>query len=344
MANHKQLMNTKNQSGLVSIIVTVIIMTVLTLIVLSFAKISRQEQRNALDRQLSTQAYYAAESGVNDAREVLQDWTNTNSPNLSGSFMDTCDQFPAASAGAITTPKTLAGTGAASYTCLLVDPTPPDIVFSKSNTQHIFPLEDVDGDPIGSLLIEWEDPDATFFGGCGAFSGPKPNPISLPAVCGTPILRIEIVDASNLTQNKVFFLYPRASAEPNLNYSSDDTGSSAYGACDTNQRPHCRATIDGLTASKYYFRISTIYGAAAIRLSDTTSGTEFKGAQSIVDATGKATDVLRRIQVRINASDFSSDSPEFAIEGTDKICKRYTIGGGSTADDEGSCWAGANPD
>ena len=46
-------------------------MIVMSLIVLGFAQISRRNQRESLDRQLSTQAFYAAESGVNDARELI---------------------------------------------------------------------------------------------------------------------------------------------------------------------------------------------------------------------------------------------------------------------------------
>jgi len=61
----------RNQSGMVSIMVTMILMIVMSLIVVGFAQVSRRNQRVALDRQLSTQAFYAAESGVNDAREFL---------------------------------------------------------------------------------------------------------------------------------------------------------------------------------------------------------------------------------------------------------------------------------
>ena len=63
--NKKQQAIARNQDGLVSIIIVVILMIVISIIVLSFAKVVRNEQRQTLDRQLSTQAYYAAESGVN---------------------------------------------------------------------------------------------------------------------------------------------------------------------------------------------------------------------------------------------------------------------------------------
>jgi Tfp pilus assembly protein PilX len=58
------------QAGMVAIMVTMILMIVISLIVVGFAQISRRNQRQALDRQLSTQAFYAAETGVNDASDL----------------------------------------------------------------------------------------------------------------------------------------------------------------------------------------------------------------------------------------------------------------------------------
>src|SRR5260370_15103164 len=71
------------EAGIVSIMVTMITMIVISLIVLGFADIARNEQRNSLDDQLSTQAYYAAESGVNDARAVMEAMVAAGNPVLS---------------------------------------------------------------------------------------------------------------------------------------------------------------------------------------------------------------------------------------------------------------------
>src|SRR5487761_1358632 len=63
--------NQSSQAGIASITVTMIMMIVISLIVLSFAQIARREQRQSIDRQLSVQAYYAAESGANIARTAI---------------------------------------------------------------------------------------------------------------------------------------------------------------------------------------------------------------------------------------------------------------------------------
>ena len=45
---------------------------IISLIVLGFAQLARRNQRQTLDSQLSTQTYYAAESGVNAALRIVR--------------------------------------------------------------------------------------------------------------------------------------------------------------------------------------------------------------------------------------------------------------------------------
>ena len=56
-----------DQRGFAAIVVALVLILVLSLLTIGFAELMRHEQRSALDKQLSSQAYYAAESGVNDA-------------------------------------------------------------------------------------------------------------------------------------------------------------------------------------------------------------------------------------------------------------------------------------
>ncbi len=71
----------QNESGLAAIAVTMIIMGIVTLIVVGFATLMRREQRQALDQQLSTQAFYAAESGVNATRAYIDGLSSTDIQN-----------------------------------------------------------------------------------------------------------------------------------------------------------------------------------------------------------------------------------------------------------------------
>ena len=71
-----------DQKGMAAILITLIMMIVISLIVLGFAQITRHDQQQALDKQLSTEAFYAAESGINDAINAIQNLNYlTSHPN-----------------------------------------------------------------------------------------------------------------------------------------------------------------------------------------------------------------------------------------------------------------------
>lgn len=352
MRNHRLQSTKKNQRGIVSIVITIVLMLVLTLIVLAFAKASRREERNALERQLSTQAFYAAETGINDARTVLERWlanpTPANQANLNSDYMTSCTGFAvAAGAPVALDPATLTPGSAASYTCLFVDPSPSSIVYTKSDEQHVLPVRNKDGTAINTIEIYWDDDSGgNTFGGCPTPPNDNPTSFNVPPLtnnCDAPILRVEIVDAGNLTASKVVFVYPATSGAALINYGLATTGAVRQGNCSGGGPNRCRMVINGLGASEYYMRVKGIYGPAALTITANSGVAELVGAQALIDATGKAIDVERRIQVRVQANNLTGNIPLYGLEGTDKICKKFSIDG-TTAIDNGFCWSAGTPD
>src|SRR4051794_29381721 len=61
-----------SEQGIVAIVVSIILIIILSLITIGFANLVRREQRQALDRQLSSEAFYAAESAINDTVDALK--------------------------------------------------------------------------------------------------------------------------------------------------------------------------------------------------------------------------------------------------------------------------------
>lgn len=327
--------NNHKQQGLVAIVVTTILMLVITLIVLSFGKISRREQRSALDRQLSTQAFYAAESGVNDARRALE-----LNPLLAGSYTSDCSAFTiAAGPGAgvdLNTP--IAGSSSAVYTCIFVDSSVPDIAFGVSDKQQVTQLKYEGGTNIDTISLYWDNgPGASTFTNCPTLGD---NPISL-SDCDAPIARIELVDGNNISvgTTKVFFIYPATAGLPTISYGSA-TGSTASGNCSGVVPRRCRVTITDLASTLFFMRVSPIYDSAAITI---TGADRFIGSQAIIDVTGRAADVVRRLQVRVPIAGLSNNVPLYALHGTEKICKKFSISGGSGASDDGNCQDPSSP-
>jgi Tfp pilus assembly protein PilX len=87
------------------------------------------------------------------------------------------------------------------------------------------------------------------------------------------------------------------------------------------------------TASNSYFlRVTPLYGSThfsvALRDSSTGNTVNFNGVQPVIDVTGKASDVYRRVQARVVLGNISN-LPEFAAESAGDICKNMVISDGS---------------
>jgi hypothetical protein len=323
-------------------------MIVLSLIALGFAQVSRREQRSALDRQLSTEAYYAAESGINDARKAIFDTSNSLNPYLfqngsrskSSCGADTLPNDPLDSGSQIN--------GTVQYSCLLINQSPPDIQITQAaypNPGNVEPINPTL--PLHSLLISWEADG----NGQGIPLATYPKFPSLGAGWGgantVPLLRIDLVDASNLNRTaldtSVFtaFLYPVSSATPGVGAvtvnapGSSQSGQIVKANCNTANTPYfCNVMLNvpaGITHD--YLRVNSVYNGYMSNISSggTVANETFTGAQAIIDSTGKATDVLKRIQVRIpipstpptstNAAPGNNKVPPYSIESAGSICK-----------------------
>src|SRR5688572_29540682 len=127
------------QRGMVSILVTMLLMIVISLIVLGFAQVSRRNQRQATDRQLSSQAFYAAETGINDARNLIKGALAT-STTIPPKPDCTPGSGPAAAFYGSLTPALDAANNVA-YSCLMVDPAPAELVYDGiTNKGTIIPV------------------------------------------------------------------------------------------------------------------------------------------------------------------------------------------------------------
>lgn len=80
------------------------------------------------------------------------------------------------------------------------------------------------------------------------------------------------------------------------------------------------------TANNYYLRITPIYGATHFRVALVNSGAEVNldQVQPVVDATGRAADVFRRLQARVLVNQLTN-LPEFAAESATTICKNLQV-------------------
>jgi Tfp pilus assembly protein PilX len=348
-----------DQRGMVSFMVTLIMILVITLIVLGFAQVARRNQREALDRQQSTQAYYAAESGVNTTADTIKAKLAANAT------LPTKTTCPNNYDGSSITDLS----SGVSYTCVLVDPTPSSLTYSDiSKSSSTIALIQT-ATPLTDLNFTWAKAKGAATGNC---TGQQQYylPASTAWTCGFGILRVDLVQvkspninsADQLAANTVtLYLTPQGAHNGKL-YSAGgmlDFGASThayYGSgceytvqqllsagttcpiapvCSTS----CTVTFPLTPASKqYYARITSLYndaGTVTITGKEAGGQAKFLNSQAVVDVTGKSQDVLRRIQVRLGISNSGSNSglPLNALTSTNGICKQFTIAPGQTDGD-----------
>ncbi len=340
------------QTGFVSFLVVVLIMMVLSLIVLAFARLVRREQTQTLDRQLNSQAFYAAESGVNDARNKL-----ASNPGLSLTDYDECNEF-------IDVPPALdarldGAAGNVSYSCLLVDPSPSQLDYSSVPTDQsialpLFPQNATPpiNPPITRLDISWEDSaGATTLAGCPTGSNtdtPDAFPGQWDPNCEIGMLRVEIVpfDGSKtrdqlISERFIAYLQPRRTTgltSMNFNEASGIsalTGSNPRGQgeiigvrCNNAGIRRCTLSLSGVPSiTNGFMRLRSIYRTTAVTITayNGSSPVGLAGVQATIDATGKANDVLKRIKVNVPLAQGNEPFPEFALQSTSSQCKRIYL-------------------
>lgn len=349
------------QAGMASILVTMVLMIVISLIVLGFAQVSRRNQRAALDNQLSNQAFYAAETGVNDYVKYIKSYLLGPSPLVTSLSQNSCTQnstyinkVPAS--GVLSTSPDVA------YTCVLVDASPTSLQYgSVGSTALIIPINATT--TVNSLTITWQTTrtDLTF----PANNCPSTSSINqFPTVsgwaatnCGFGIMRVDLVPTTpgpitlqSLQANTMTaFLVPTRTATGSGTLSYSGAGNNQYGgtanqgavtAAKCDNTAGCSVTINGLSSPNYYLRINSIYQTDSVEVKGYNNSAPTTplplGSQILIDSTGKAQDVLRRIQVRIPISaDSNASTFDSAIQSSQSLCKKFQTYPGSANDVSG---------
>jgi hypothetical protein len=360
----------KDQRGLAAIIVVLIVIVLLTMIVFTFARISQSNQRQVLDRQLDAAAYYAAESGINDARQWIMQ--NPTAPK------ETCDMPPPEPGWPSESTEGKLDGEELSYPCVLVTPAPGSLKYDNVGVgeSRVFPIQ-TENLNLSSIEFAWQDADGnSSFADCPVA---PTNPQAWPSGCSPGMLQIDIIPFSKagpsssalssaisrgdfLERTMTVFARPSSGAIDSFGTTSYN-GAQGFGqqgeivqaSCnDANNPKHCRVVISsfglpGFTPNMAYVKITPQYKSADVEVCSPRCGNDSEkliGAQWVVDSTGRAADVLKRLQVRLSAESFVDKKPVFsnAIHTTQTICKRFELGDGVYKDPSSAdgypreCW------
>lgn len=234
------------------------------------------------------------------------------------------------------------------YTCLIIRLNTPNLPGTLTRGKSdIVPLRATG--PFNMVKLRWYSTRDS--GGSNANVTPAPATPPLPEESGwasgrPPMMRVQWIQhpsgnfALQDVTSKTLFLYPslNAAVAPTTVFSFDAAGENTpYGpistSCSTTQRSsiyYCEADLyvdpprtayGGIN----YLRLTSIYGDTDYQLELLNNGSpvNFAGVQPIVDVTGRANDVYRRLQVGIRAD--VGEYPENVVESAQQICKNFYV-------------------
>lgn len=328
----------KNEKGFASIVIAIVMVLVLSLTTVGFVQLMQKEQRDALDKQLSSQAYYAAESGLNDALKAVNAGYSLPKTKCesTGSAVDTTQP------GASYLMNPTVGSGDISYTCLLINPTPTSIQFPiDTSVSKIVQITGVNAagniTPIQYILVKWQDAgsNTSFVPGGQSF---KPadqwNYVGVLRMGLTPITSGNVSRNYFTQQTSTTFLYPNAVALPGLTptfsastYTGNNAGGIVNSNCNTGNTPAACVAKVTLGQANYLMDLRSVYKPTSVTIEAYGAGNVLlgiKNAQTVIDSTGRSQDVLRRLQAHVPSRP-TFDHTDYGIETVDGICKQQQL-------------------
>ena len=280
------------RQGMSSIVFAIAFVTILSLLSIGFATIARRDTNEVLDRTLSYQAQYAAESGVNKAIKQINNGTTAQTD---------CDSFTLSSD--------------VSVTCLKWGLANDNKVVLNNINEYPKNIKLVPGGgaTIESIKLEWS---------YDTFTIPNHSPSSnLPVdINGNSVLKIALAEVGGTTNN---LMYAVASTN-GISSTSLADGSVVYTLCNAGI---CTLDISTGVTGNWYLALSTLgEGVSNIKIQALDSASrpvDLVDIQYLIDSNAIANGVTKRLQARV-PKEASSWLPGNAVT-ANRICKDIKI-------------------
>jgi len=249
------------------------------------------------------------------------------------------------------------------YTCTLVQMQTPDFKGSlQPNGSKIIPLVGVSA--FSSVTIRWfSNSDMQNVSDVDLESESISKPLYTPSnwpVDRPPIVRVQLMqygsdftlssfdeNSSGSSNNSTVFLYPNGTKGVALSDSRSPDEVNIYGPRKSATIIPRSVTCSGdISAGGYacsaeiilpsaigggdrnaFLRLSSIYHGSSysVELNDSSGVVNFDGVQPAIDSTGRANDIFRRVQSRVEMSDPNFPYPNASVDITGNFCKNFVV-------------------
>lgn len=338
----KQLLDERGAVSLISVSIFAIIITIITTL---YMRTVSSQQRNALDYDMKTRAFYATLVGFEDTKRSI--YSGDLTEDKDGCSPEDDDQE------ALTKLNLR-------YTCQLV-------TFNATEQEHTAILPDVESrlftlSPAEAtsgtdytLNITWSGAD----GDTTARSGDDYRllpPVSDWGDNTPPMLRAQIIRTDlglhrDSMRSRSYFFNPEEAGEsaPSLNFQDDDwtpTNRSLRGAS-CNSEGTCQARVSlrnvDFNSRRAFLVVKSVYKAIdsiQVSLEDGSGEPIALSGQAFIDITAKSGDVFRRTRQGIGVGSIpvrTINFPDFSIVGGNGICKEMSLTNNVNQFERGSC-------
>lgn len=362
------------QRGVTALFVVIFASLLLSIITVSFTAMMIREQQRSTDDEQSQGAYDAALAGVEDGKRVMAACRNGSIPACNAidkrpaactTVIDAGVNGDPAHPEEVMVQSTTAGDGSwlnQAYTCVIINKNPSDYIgqLDRHDESTMVPIKGVSN--FSRIKISWHTKDDA----AGA-SSPTADSPSLPVLgawqTGRPaLLRLQLMqysqgsipttDFNSATNARTIYLYP----ETGPTAASFATDGRRIGMMES-QPVHCMTggfsvtdgyacdvTLDlpapAMANRAGFLRISSLYAGASFRvqlLDSAGSPVKFDDdVQTIIDVTGRANDLFRRVEARVETvSDFPY--PRATVDITNNFCKAFAVSNDADGYMPGSC-------
>jgi Tfp pilus assembly protein PilX len=319
------------QKGMASIMFAMFVVIVVALIATGFAVLVRNDQRQTLDKTLSNQAIYAAESAINKKYRQLTANPTTILPNT------TCNADPIVNQNDGVLDASNPGV---KISCLLWTATPTALTYDNVGLNPAATPIIPSNNAIQSIKITWRKTSA---GGESYYSNTTQlNSVSSVGLPAMPTLKITLAHVASINRTYSVFANPANGGTPSAqSVTNTGDGGIVNGACIAGA---CEVILKDLPeengnpwnngSNQYgWISISSLNGASDVKIEaypdpnggGGSSAIPLQGAQLTIDATAKAQDVIKRLQVNISIP-VTTWRPGFNIS-ADRLCKNYRVDG-----------------
>lgn len=300
-----------NQEGLTSIMLAMFITVVVSLLAIGYATLARRDQTATLDKNLSYQAQYAAESGVNRVIDYINKYPDDDPSgdcitSTVGSFNKSFD------------------VGSAKVTCATWSRGLDKIVIEPSSTDAKY----ASFTGVGSINISWDSP-----GGHYGNLSTLPQPSSV-LESSKPVIGLSIASVNSTTKKfdntKRFYLLPSSNFGCGNQSIGSLSGKIICAQVDSSNK--ASATINGLdSGSNYVINANPINSNSPVKIiiesTNPGSGTFINTSQYEIDVNARSQDVTKRLIVYYSLSGKPADPYVLNISDGGSICKDYRVDG-----------------